>query len=123
MNSRRYINGKVHGVTPLKPSKPKQTRHAKTPQGKEFRERFRRDPGTFTHIYPGAFVKPDPLWNRTTPNPKRKLPALCQVREISVGTSQSGILVLVKNMGGEEVWLDANWFLTPAGNLMVQVKA
>lgn len=62
-------------------------------------------------LYPGAMVRPDPLWNQTTGTRRMRLPDVCKVLEVRWGqVCETGVLITVQNMGGDRVDLSAGWF-------------
>lgn len=62
-------------------------------------------------IQPGDLLCPAPLWNQTE-RWDAQLPDPCTVLEVvpAPGTSQSGILLVVRTRGGQSRQLDAGWF-------------
>lgn len=65
-------------------------------------------------IKAGDSLSPIPLWNQTE-RPPNRLPSVTPVLEVVRATSQTGVLLRVKNLGGNDQWLDAGWFVEPAG--------
>lgn len=58
----------------------------------------------------GALVTPKSLWNRTE-RQDRHLNSPTEVLDIKLERGcQSGVMLKVKTVGGQEVWLDSHWF-------------
>ncbi len=64
-------------------------------------------------VIPGDKLRPDPEWNRTEPHRKLADPtvvvAVDRDRQCQTGT------MLLVSVGGGAAWLDAGWFMGPAG--------
>lgn len=58
----------------------------------------------------GDRLRPDPLWNETTPREWLQLPSPCVVVAVRRGASQTGVLFEVITCGGSRIELDAGWF-------------
>lgn len=58
----------------------------------------------------GAMVKPKRLWNQTE-RQDRRLDSPTEVLDVKLERGcQSGVMLKVKTVSGQEVWLDSHWF-------------
>lgn len=60
----------------------------------------------------GDMLTPDPIWNKTEPQPARKMPAKCRVEAVvRERNCQTGYMVTVRSLTGAKLHLSFGWFL------------
>jgi len=62
------------------------------------------------NIKVGDTLVPDPLWNQTERGGNR-LAVPSKILGVQSAICQSGILLNVRTVGGQDRWLDAGWFV------------
>jgi hypothetical protein len=67
---------------------------------------------TAKKIKAGDMLVPDETWNRTSA-PRNKLPVPAEVLAVREAICQSGRLLTVRSVSGDERELSASWFLDP----------